>query len=227
MVAPGLGLEAVLADPAAEDRVGAEVFALDAHHPGLSTQSPATMVASTSVAGSTSGSRSSTTRSASKPARRRPRRSSSKLSHAGATVNDSSAAPGGTSSSAAARRPASGSRSSTGASDPAAIRAPDASSERNGYAWSTRSAQIRSHQLAIAHRMRVLHRGGDAERGEARDVLGRDALRVLDAMARAGRHRRLERVERVAVSAIADRVHGEREACPLGGADHVASAAGW
>ena len=107
------------------------------------THSPATMVPRTSVAGSVSGSWSSTTRSASKPARTRPRRSSSKLSHAGATVKDSSAAPAGTSSSAAARRPASGSSASTGASEPAAIRAPEASSAPNGYAWSTRSAQMR------------------------------------------------------------------------------------
>ena len=168
VVAPGLGPEPVLADPAAEYRVGPEVLAFDAHHRGLSTQSPATMVASTSDAGSISGSRSSTTRSASKPARRRPRRSSSKLSHAGATVKDSSAAPGGTSSSAAARRPASGSSSSTGASEPAAIRAPGREQRAERIRVVDPVGPDPLHELAIAHRMRVLHRRGDAERREAR-----------------------------------------------------------
>ena len=64
--------------------------------------------------------------------------------------------------------------------------------------------------------MRELHRAGDAELGEAGDVLGREQLRVLDPVAQAERRphraRALERVERLAVRPVADRVHGDGEA---------------
>src|SRR4051794_17569553 len=60
-----------------------------------------------------------------------------------------------------------------------------------------------------------LHRRRDAELREPPDILRRQALRVLDAMTQAERPphvlRRLERVERVAVGAVADRVHGDGE----------------
>ena len=53
-----------------------------------------------------------------------------------------------------------------------------------------------------------------AKRG---DVLGREQLGVLDALAQAERlpdvARRLEGVERLAVGEVADRVDGDREAC--------------
>ncbi len=62
--------------------------------------------------------------------------------------------------------------------------------------------------------MAELHRARDAESREAADVLRGEALRVLDPMAQAERRphvaRRLERVERLAVRAVADRVHGHR-----------------
>ena len=64
--------------------------------------------------------------------------------------------------------------------------------------------------------MRELHRAGDTELGEAREVLRCEALRVLDPLAQAARRpfvlRRLERVERLAVGAVADRVHPDRPA---------------
>ena len=64
--------------------------------------------------------------------------------------------------------------------------------------------------------MRELHRGGDSEGGEAADVLGGEELRVLDPRAQPERlpelARRLERVERLAVGAVADRVHCDGEA---------------
>ena len=128
--------------------------------------------------------------------------------------------PGGRSSSVRstpARRPASGSSSSIGASEPSATtragvqqRAVRRTRRRRGSAQK-RSARSRS-DVACDE----LHRRGDAERREARHVLGRDALRVLDPLAQAERApvvaRRLERVERLAVGEVADRVHGEREA---------------
>ena len=64
--------------------------------------------------------------------------------------------------------------------------------------------------------MAELHRGGDPELGEARHVLGREQLRVLDPLAQAERlpgvAGRLEGVERLAVGQVADRVDGDREA---------------
>ena len=60
----------------------------------------------------------------------RPRRSSAPSSQAGAAVKDVSASSKETPHSAAARRPASGSRSSTGASEPPARRTPASSSCR-------------------------------------------------------------------------------------------------
>ena len=56
----------------------------------------------------------------------------------------------------------------------------------------------------------------DAELGEARDVLRVEALGVLDPLAEAERlprvAGRLERVERLAVRAVADRVDADRPA---------------
>ena len=64
--------------------------------------------------------------------------------------------------------------------------------------------------------MRELHRGRDSERGEAADVLRCEELRVLDPRAQPERlpelARRLECVERLAIRAVADRVHGDGEA---------------
>ena len=78
-------------------------------------------------------------------------------------------------------------------------------------------------QLAVARGVRVLDRGGDAEAGEARDVVRMHALRVLDAVAQPERAPqrlgRLEGVERLAVGEIADRVHGDGQAGRGGLAD--------
>src|SRR4051794_9969189 len=61
--------------------------------------------------------------------------------------------------------------------------------------------------------MRELDGGGDPELGEARDVLGREALRVLDPLTQAPRLPRLpraiERVEGGPIRGIADRVHAD------------------
>src|SRR5580765_2732878 len=71
-------------------------------------------------------------------------------------------------------------------------------------------------EIAVRRRVRELHRHGDAELRKARQILRREALRVLDPRAKALRRplatRRLERVERVAVRAVADRVHRDRPA---------------
>src|SRR3954470_12440780 len=70
-------------------------------------------------------------------------------------------------------------------------------------------------QRTVRRRVDELHRRDDAELREARDVLRRQALRVFDPMAQAERPphilRRLERVERVAVCLVADRVHRHRK----------------
>ena len=69
--------------------------------------------------------------------------------------------------------------------------------------------------------MRELNRAGDAERGEAGEILRREQLRMLDPVAQPerlpDRPRLLERVERLPVRAVADRVHRDgkpgRRAC--------------
>ena len=64
--------------------------------------------------------------------------------------------------------------------------------------------------------MRELHRAGDAELREPPEVFGRQALRMLDPLPQATRRpfvlRRLERVERFAVRAVADRMYPDRPA---------------
>ena len=114
---------------------------------GLCTHRPPTIVATTSTVssssgGQSSGSRESTTRSARNPGTSLPRRRSSPASQAGLTVAARSASSivsacsgchAGRSSifrSTPARSPASGSSSSTGASEPFARSAPESSSER-------------------------------------------------------------------------------------------------
>src|SRR5437773_1242189 len=76
-------------------------------------------------------------------------------------------------------------------------------------------------ELAVRGRMRELHGGRNAELGEAGEVVGREQLCVLDPLAQAPWRprlaRRLERIERVAVCVVADRVHGDRHP-DLGGA---------
>ena len=65
-------------------------------------------------------------------------------------------------------------------------------------------------EVAVGRRVAELHRARDAELGEAPEVGGVDALRVLDPLAEAERRPelagRLERVERLAVRTVADRV---------------------
>src|SRR5439155_10623607 len=68
-------------------------------------------------------------------------------------------------------------------------------------------------EVAIGRRVRELRRHGDAELREAWDVLRREALRVLDPLTQACAlpelARLLERVERLAVGAVADRMHAD------------------
>src|SRR5712691_1211782 len=73
--------------------------------------------------------------------------------------------------------------------------------------------------------MAELDRGGDAELGEARDVLRREQLRMLDARSEAEwlphAARLLEGVECLAVGEVADRVHGDGESCGCAAADDL------
>ena len=73
--------------------------------------------------------------------------------------------------------------------------------------------------------MAELHRDGDAEGREARDVRRRQALGVLDARPQTGglpfAACLLERVERLAVGEVADRVYGDRQSRPDAPPDHV------
>src|SRR5512133_761804 len=73
--------------------------------------------------------------------------------------------------------------------------------------------------------MAELHRGRDAELCETRHVVGREQLRVLDALTQsqwlpigAGR---LEGIERLAVGEVPDGVDADRKARPRGSADVV------
>src|SRR5919198_3596257 len=71
-------------------------------------------------------------------------------------------------------------------------------------------------EVAIRRRVAELDRAGDAERGEATDILRCEALCVLDALPQAQRRplvpRLLERVERLAVRAVPDRMDSDRPA---------------
>ena len=71
-------------------------------------------------------------------------------------------------------------------------------------------------EVAVGRSVRELHRARDSERGEARQILGRQALDVLDPLAQPpvlpGVAGRLERVERVPIRLVADRVHRDRPA---------------
>ena len=124
-----------------------------------------------------------------------------------------------------AAMPASGSSSSTGASEPLAI-------ARAGVEQRAVRVGAVGHpgprpvgQVAVGGRVRELHGGGDAELGEAGEVLGAQQLGVLDALAqperRPQRPGRRERVERLTVGAVADGVHRDREAALRGAADDL------
>ena len=73
--------------------------------------------------------------------------------------------------------------------------------------------------------MAELNGGGDAELGEAAQVLLGQELGVLDPLAQSERRPLvaglLERVERLAVGEVADRVHGDRPARAHPGADDL------
>ena len=73
--------------------------------------------------------------------------------------------------------------------------------------------------------MAELHRGGDAELREAREILRCEHLRVLDAVTQPERlplgAGLLERVKRLAVGEIADRVDCDRKPCPGAAADDL------
>ena len=181
-------------------------------------------------AGTSSGSRESTTRSARKPGSSLPRRRSSPASQAGVTVEASSACStvsacsgrqAGRSSivrRTPARIPASGSSSSTGASEPfATTRAgvpQRAGTRRRRRAASAQNRSARSRSEGACENCTEQATPSSAKRPH---VLGREALRVLDPVAQAERlpgvARRLERVERLAVRPVADRVHRDRPAC--------------
>src|SRR5207248_6763364 len=71
-------------------------------------------------------------------------------------------------------------------------------------------------QVAVGRSVRELHRTGDAELGEAGEVLRREQLAVLDPRPEPAwlpdGARLLERIQRLAVRPVADRVHGDGEA---------------
>ena len=73
--------------------------------------------------------------------------------------------------------------------------------------------------------MAELDGAGDAELREAADVLGGEALRVLDALPQPERRPRvsgrLEGVERLAIRTVADRVDADRPAEPRALADDL------
>ena len=126
-----------------------------------------------------------------------------------------------------ARIPASGSSSSTGASEPFATTAPESSRRAERVGALEPVAPEALGEIAVGRRVAELHRAGDAELGEPRDVRRVEALRVLDPVAEAERLprvlRRLEGVERVAVGPVADRVHGDRPAGRCGRARTISS----
>ena len=120
--------------------------------------------------------------------------------------------------------PAHGSSSSIGASEPLTRRVRvEQVAERVGAVEPVGPEAVR--ELLVGRRVGELHRRRHPELGEARHVLRAQALRVLDAVAQPERlprvARLLERVERVPVRAVADRVHGDRPAGVRGAADDV------
>ena len=198
------------------------------HGGGLCTQRPPTMVATTSASRSSHGSRSSTTRSATWPGISVPRRRSSRASQAGATHVAWNA---WSTVSALLRMPG----------GPLVDRAPHAGPDarervelldRRVAAVAEHGARVEQRpervgavglagpeligDVAIRRRVRELHGAGDAELGEAGEILGGEQLRVLDPLPQPLRlpevPRLLECVQRLAVGAVADRVHRDREA---------------
>ena len=112
--------------------------------------------------------------------------------------------------------PASGSSAATGASEPKARSAPASSQVAPAVGGGRPLAPDAVGQVAVVHRVGRLHRGRHADRGEAGQVGVVDALGVLDArrdrQLLPGVARGLEAVERGPHGAVADRVHGHREA---------------
>ena len=157
-----------------------------------------------------------------------PRFRSSPASHAGltivacnawSTVTACSGCQDGRSSSVRrtpAAMPASGSSSSTGASDPFATSAPESQSERYAYARSAHTGPDPVGEVAVGRGVAELDRRCDAERREPWDVLPREQLRVLDPWPQAAGCPEvtglLERVQRVPIRQVADRVHCDGEA---------------
>ena len=157
-------------------------------------------------------------RAAARPARARPG-STQVATSASSTVRHCSGCHAGRSSivrRTPARIPASGSSSSTGASEPFATSAPGLEQRAERVRAVDPLGPEALGEIAIRGRVAELHGAGDAELGEAADVLRGEALRVLDPLPQPERlprvARRLERVERLAVRAVADRVHADRPA---------------
>ena len=118
--------------------------------------------------------------------------------------------------------PSSGSIGSTGASDPNASTAPVRRSVLHGYARAdARCAPVAVREVAVARGVDRLHRCDDAERTEAREVVGANELHVLDLLPqlRGARPRRLDRVERDVHRTIADGVDRDGDARRRGGGD--------
>ena len=199
------------------------------------TQRPPTIVATTSTVssssgGQSSGSRESTTRSARYPGTSLPRRRSSPESHAGltivamsacSTVRHCSGCQAGRSSIVRQdARPDAGERIELLDRRVRAVR--DERARVPQRPERVRAVELLGpealREVAVGRRVAELDGAGDAERREAADVLGREALRVLDAMPQTERRprvaRRLEGVERLAVRPVADRVHADRPAEP-------------
>ena len=121
--------------------------------------------------------------------------------------------------------PASGSSSSIGASEPFATHRPGLDERAVGVGALGRALPDPVGDVAIRRGVAELDGGGDAELGEAADVLLGQELRVLDPRAQPERRPLvaglLERVERLAVGEVADRVHGDRPAGARPGADDL------
>ena len=209
---------------------------------GLCTQRPPTIVATTSTVSSSSGghstgSRERTTRSARYPGTSLPRLRSSPASQAGATVVACSAS----STVSASSHPPAGAlvdRARDRRADPrerVELLDRRVGAVRDHRArLAERAERVRAlepvgpealGEVAVRGRVRELHRACDAELREAAEILRREALRVLDPVPEPARRplvpRRLERVERLAVRAVADRVHGHGPARARARADDL------
>ena len=208
----------------------------------MCTQRPPTIVATTCTSGSSSGSiasgsRSRTTRSASRPGSSRPRRRSSPERQVGVTQVAWSGLLDRQRLLGPPGRPLVDRAQDTGGDPGDRVELLDrrvraVGDERAGV--EQRAERVRAleslrpepvGEVAVGGGVRELHRARDPELREARDVLGREALGVLDPMPQPLRlprlAGRLERVERIPVRPVADRVHADGPAALGAAADDL------